>query len=131
MLKRVSFVVLALISVNAPAFTQGWNVELLSSINDYWGNSNDIELIGNYAYMMTGVPGIRVVDISNPAIPIEVGYLDTEYSTNHSESTDGYLFIKTSDSGLRIIDISDPIDPVEVGNYGEFDVGEVEISDNY
>jgi hypothetical protein len=37
----------------------------------------DVYVSGNYAYVADGYAGLRVIDVSNPSNPREVGYFDT------------------------------------------------------
>jgi hypothetical protein len=40
------------------------------------GNSRGVAVQGNYAYV-ANVSGLKIVDISNPANPLEVGFYDS------------------------------------------------------
>jgi hypothetical protein len=59
-----------------PAFSQGWNVDLVGNIS-YWDKGNNVVLQGNYAYVAAFWSGLKIVDISNPTSPVEVGHWDT------------------------------------------------------
>jgi hypothetical protein len=61
--------------------------------------------------------GLRIIDVSNPSSPTEVGFLDTPgwaYSVAVSGSV---AYVADGDGGLRVIDVSDPSNPVELGFY--------------
>ena len=68
--------------------------------------------------------GLRIVDVSDPSNPVEVGALDTSgFFPGGLSVSDGLAFVSgnfVGDSGdfvgaLRILDVSDPTAPVEVG----------------
>ncbi|MEN8164339.1 MAG: hypothetical protein ABFS37_09430, partial [Acidobacteriota bacterium] len=59
--------------------------------------------------------GLRVIDISTPASPVEVGFLDTPGYAYGVTVSDGYAYVGDNYSGLRVIDISSPASPTEVG----------------
>jgi uncharacterized secreted protein with C-terminal beta-propeller domain len=41
------------------------------------GKANGVYVSGNYAYVTEGYRGLRVIDVSDPKNPFEVGYYDT------------------------------------------------------
>ena len=85
------------------------NVELVGWIG---GTTDAVAVQGNYAYLIGD--GLRVVDVSDPHNPREVGYCDTPgYDVFIS---DCYAYVGTNDA-MRVIDVSDPADPYEVGSY--------------
>src|SRR5208283_452873 len=68
-----------------------------------------IVLNGNYAYIADGDTGLRVIDITNPGTPTQVGFatcypLDIVLQGN-------YAYIAAF-QGLLIYDISDPTNPL-------------------
>ena len=75
----------------------------------------DIHIAGHYAYVIVWYSGLRIIDISDPAIPIEVGayqppgFAEAVYVAGH------YAYVAAQTAGLRVIDVSDPAAPVEVG----------------
>jgi hypothetical protein len=81
-----------------------------------WGPV-DIAVAGNYAYLATALPGLRIVDISNPAAPVEVGFFDTDdWAT--SVAVDGdRAYVADRDSGLIAIDIANPMAPAKLDVY--------------
>ena len=73
-------------------------------------------MTGGYAYVAGG--GLRVVDVSNPADPVETGFYaaggiyearDVYVAGNYAYLADWYA--------LRVIDISDPAEPKQAGAY--------------
>ncbi|MFQ5343005.1 MAG: LVIVD repeat-containing protein [Anaerolineae bacterium] len=71
-----------------------------------------------YAYVATEDDGLRIINVSDPAAPTEVGayempgvpFLDV-YVAGH------YAYVAAGGSGLRVIDVSNPAEPYEVGAY--------------
>lgn len=39
--------------------------------------SRDVEVVGDIAYVTDHISKLRVIDVSNPASPVEIGALDT------------------------------------------------------
>jgi hypothetical protein len=79
-----------------------------------------------YAYVADGDAGLRVVDVSDPAAPAEVGSYDTPGKAwdvvvaSGPGGTLAYvadLDVSGVNNGLRIIDVSDPAAPTQVGSY--------------
>ncbi|MCK4673989.1 T9SS type A sorting domain-containing protein, partial [candidate division WOR-3 bacterium] len=77
--------------------------------------ASDVAISGNYAYVTYRSRGLRIVDISNPYFPNEVGFWDTPYIARGIAVSDSYAYVADADSGLRIIDITNPFSPYEVG----------------
>ena len=73
-------------------------------------------LVGDTALVASSLAGLRIVDVSNPAVPVEVGTLDTPDSANGVAVVDGVAFVADRTSGLRIIDVSDPALPTKLGS---------------
>lgn len=86
-----------------------------STLLTYW--IEDIELVGNYAYVAAYDAGLRVFDISNPVLPKEIGSYDTEGYANSVAVFGEYAYVADEWAGLRIINIANPKQPVEVGFY--------------
>lgn len=81
------------------------------------GMVKDIALRGNYAYVAAGEAGLRIIDVSNPTAPSEVGFADTPWIATSIALAENFAYIADDWTGLRIIDIADPANPVEVGAY--------------
>lgn len=67
------------------------------------------------AYAAAGMAGLRVVDVSTPTAPVEIGFYDTPGYAEKVTVAGGYAYVADSHYGLRIVDVSDPTDPTEVG----------------
>jgi hypothetical protein len=58
---------------------------------------------------------LRVIDVSNPQAPVEIGFFDTPGSATHVTLSGNYAYLADYEEGLRIVDVSDPTAPFEVG----------------
>ncbi len=81
--------------------------------------ANDVAIQGSLAYVANALGGLKVVDVSDPTAPTEVGSLDGIYATRvrvagdaayilHAEVNDPYV--------LRVVDVSDPAQPTEIAS---------------
>jgi hypothetical protein len=90
-------------------------LELLGQFNPR-GYSFDVVVDGSFAYLIVGAQGLLVVDVSNPALPVEVGSHSTR-GYAQAITLDGDLaFVANRSDGLTVLDVSDPMHPVEVGH---------------
>jgi hypothetical protein len=116
---------LRVIDVSDPAFP----VEL--GALDTPGGAYDVEVVGDLAYVISwerpptcrGCPPpppivgwLRVIDVSDPAFPVEIGALDTLGPAVDVEVV-GDLAYVADGCGLRGIDVSNPSFPVEIGAF--------------
>ncbi len=88
---------------------------------------------GNYAYVADGAAGLRVIDVSLPSAPAEVGFYDNPGTAYGVAVAGNYAYVSAGDAGLRVIDVSLPSAPTEVGFYdtaGIFAMG-VAVVGNY
>ncbi|MBI2877784.1 MAG: choice-of-anchor D domain-containing protein [Candidatus Tectomicrobia bacterium] len=74
-------------------------------------------VVGSRAYVASGRSGLKVVDISNPKAPLEMGQVDTRGFAMGVHVSGPYAYVADGSGGLRVIDISTPTAPREVGNY--------------
>jgi hypothetical protein len=114
------------------AFSQGWNVEIVGSLYNYWDFPSESIKQDSLIYIATGNTGLRIVNISDPENPIEVGYCDTPGQALSLAISDNYCYIADNDGGVRVIDVSEPDNPFEVDccEEGNSPVG-IYISGNY
>ena len=75
-----------------------------------------VDVSGNIAYFGNG-GYLEVVDISDPANPIELGKVLTPSEVSGVAVSGSYAYVADGWKGLRIIDVSTPSSPVEVGFY--------------
>ncbi len=79
----------------------------------------DVDIGGNYAYIANSF-NVRVVDISDPANPLNVAYYDGTNSGTYREivAQENNVFLAASNGGLRILDVATPSQPSEIGVFG-------------
>ena len=77
-----------------------------------------VAVSGSYAYVADGYSGLRVIDVSTPANPIEVGFVDTPGYAYSVAVSGSYAYVADYHHGLRVIDVSTPARPIEVGWVG-------------
>jgi hypothetical protein len=83
----------------------------------------DVAISGSYAYVATLGAGLRVLDVSTPANPTEVGFYDTPGGAREVAVATGdpqghtYAYVADEGAGLRVVDVSLPTNPTEVDFY--------------
>jgi hypothetical protein len=87
------------------------------------GVVQDVYVFEGSAYVTTGRGGLRVVDVSNPTSPVEIGFCDTLGYTLDAVVSGSYVYVGTESSGLHVIDITNP---TAYGGWFLHDVGECE-----
>jgi len=93
----------------------------------------DVVLDGNYAYVAAGAGGLRVIDITDPTSPREVGVLEGIENAFAIDIEGALVYLGDyGPSGLHIIDISDPASPRELGAADwRAGIWEISVVDNY
>jgi hypothetical protein len=91
------------------------------------GWANDVAVAGGYANIADAPVqdgsqwangGLRVVDVSNPAAPVESGFFETPRFAEGVAVAGGYAYVADGDGGgLRVVDVSNPAALTEVGFY--------------
>ena len=71
---------------------------------------------GRYVYVATGFHGLRVIDVINPAAPVEVGFFTKPGAWIRDVAMVGHTIYAISSGGLSVLDVTNPIAPVEIGN---------------
>lgn len=111
---------------------------LISSLDLSGGSSGTkIQVQGTYAYMVrTSATNFSIIDISNPASPVEVSTLNLVGTLSNIAVSGNYAYIVGADDNteLKIIDISNPVSPVQVGTFnaaGNANALGVFVSGNY
>jgi hypothetical protein len=116
--RNAIFVAIALVLGAGEARAQdSLNVERLGSIQM---SAYQVAVSGNYAYVAAGDSGLRVVNVSDPTQPREVGHCDLRYPALDVQIGSEWVFVwieSLPQNGLSVIDFSDPADPREVGYY--------------
>ena len=76
----------------------------------------DLAVVGKYAYIAAGVDGLRIVDVSDPQAPVEVGGCDTPGSAKDVSVCGSHAYVADGDGGLQVVDVSDPVHPAIVAS---------------
>ena len=76
-----------------------------------------VAVAGNSAYVADQFGGLRVINITNPASPIEVGFYNTPGEASSVALAGNYAYVADWASGLRVINITNPLAPTEAGFY--------------
>ena len=84
--------------------------------NDELGSPHNVFVSGDYAYIADSFNGLRVVDVSDPTNPQEVGFFDPTGPTAGQGVffSDPYVYLADG-LGLLVLDVSDPTAPIEAG----------------
>jgi hypothetical protein len=86
------------------------NIEFVGHIAN-GGTANGVVVSGGYAYLANGQDGLRIYDVSNPAVPTNIGHTNLtgdNFTAIVVRSSYAYL---TGNPGLAIFDISDATKP--------------------
>ncbi|MEO0004862.1 MAG: T9SS type A sorting domain-containing protein [candidate division WOR-3 bacterium] len=78
------------------------------------GLTDDVFVSGNYAYIADCCDGLRIIDISNPTYPVEVGECSTRIWAQAVHVLGDYAYIADG-RGLTIVNVTDPANPFIVG----------------
>jgi len=80
-------------------------------VHDTSGYTYGVSLSGNYAYI-ADFYAVRIIDVSNPASPVEMGYFSSSYALDVTVSG-VYAYASYSEKGLKILDVSNPANPTQ------------------
>jgi hypothetical protein len=80
------------------------------------GLSNAVAVQDHYAYLNVG-PRLVVLDIANPAEPVEVGKSSPLSGFEDLAITGNQAYVAAGDGGLLVMDVSDPSAPAQVNVY--------------
>jgi len=85
-----------------------------SVVGQYNGGASDLDVVGNYAYLVDG--NLRVVDISIPANPTQIGSFNASGSAAAVAVSGNYAYLGGYSSGLRVLNVSDPANPTQASS---------------
>jgi hypothetical protein len=80
--------------LEAPAFVGE------ATMSEEWDGAVAVE--GKYAYVADGGGGLRVLDISNPASPVETGFYDGSAGARGVSVENGYIYVSETDAGISL-----------------------------
>ncbi len=79
------------------------------------GVTYDVEVKGNLAFVIAGVNGLHVFDMSDPERPVEIGSVGTPDCAMSICIREDFAYVAVDQAGTSIIDISNPENPRAVG----------------
>ncbi len=74
-------------------------------------------VVDTFAYLADGSAGLRIINVSNPAIPIETGLYNTSGQAAGVYVIDAFAYVADNTGGFKIINVSNPAIPIETGSY--------------
>ena len=101
----------------------------LLSTTPLGGDSREVIVKGNYAYVAALDSCVHVIDISNASSPVYVKKIPTSRARGIALNGN-YAYVATRDSGLVILNLTDPSAPVWSGNVRGLDIENVAVAGN-
>jgi len=108
------------------------NLRMLAELHDFVQQSYDVAMAGDHAYVASGMAsGLRILDLSNSAAPVEVGYATnddpcpgvSQWMADRVSVAGAYAYVLYFDGfwsathyRLYVYDVSDPSAPLERGH---------------
>lgn len=80
------------------------------------GSATTVAAHGDRAYVTDG-PTLRIVDVTDPAAPVEVGSFTFSQNVYGVSVSDATVYAAIDFDGLAILDVSDPAAPVLLGSF--------------
>jgi hypothetical protein len=83
--------------------------------------ARDITVRDEYAYLTSWhqgpefVCGLEVVDVSNPYVPLTVGFCPAAWYSHAVSVAGDYAYMTVDDTGLAVINVANPTAPFQVG----------------
>lgn len=95
------------------SFSHLGNVNTLDkyALLDSRGYISAVGVDGSSAYVVAGHKGLRILDISNPLNPIEIGHLNEDVSGQFVSVSNGYVYIADYLTGTKIVNATDTENP--------------------
>ena len=91
---------------------------LLAELVAGFEEAEDLALLGERAYVAAGSGKLRILDISDPANPVELGSFDPGSGpTLGVQAFGGIAYVTQGAGGVRIVDVSDPANPLLLGSF--------------
>lgn len=100
---------LAIFNVTNPV-----NPVLTGTVEDLGDSVQDVQVMGDLAFVAAGTAGLHIIDVSDPRQPFIISSYDTPGFANSLFVLDDYVYLAAGGAGLLIIDVSDPTTPVNV-----------------
>lgn len=88
-----------------------------TGVNELTSRIDDEQIVGDLAYLATSFDTMVILDISNPAVPVQVGNFNTDSDGGAVHVVGRYGYVVEWSGGLVVVDVTDPTAPREVGRY--------------
>ena len=79
------------------------------------GFANNVETVGDLAFVAAGAAGLQVVDVTDHALPVVVASIDTPGNANDVVVEGATAYVADGAAGLRMVDVTDPLNPALLG----------------
>jgi Tol biopolymer transport system component len=103
------------LTAQVPATVTRFTPAALSTVS-IPGYANNVEVLGNYAYVAAGVTGLQVVDVSDRRNPRVVGALDTNGNADDVRLVGDFAYVADGSAGLKIMSIANRTAPSLAGS---------------
>lgn len=81
------------------------------------GNSLNIEIVGDTAYISEIIDGFQIIDVTDPSAPVPLGSLMTATGQVAEIAIDGGVaYLADGGNGLTAVDVSDPANPFQIAS---------------
>ncbi len=102
------------------------------SFVDIPGFANNVDVLGNFAYVAAGPAGLQVVDVSDHLAPRVAASVDTPGDAKNVQVAGTRAYVADGPGGLRIVDIANPLAPLLLGavQVPDADARDVAVSGN-
>lgn len=97
-------------------FAQGYNTTLIGYF-DTPGIAKGVAVQGSYAYVADYFQGLRIINVSDPSNPSEIGAIDPQGTDRAFDVVINgtYAYVAYGNSGLWVFDVSNPTFPTLAG----------------
>jgi hypothetical protein len=102
-------------SVVVPVVVNAFAPKALSFVS-LPGYANDVDVVGNFAFVAAGSAGLQVVDVTDKHAPSIVGSLALPGNADDVRASAGVVYVAAESAGLISVDASDPTAPKILGS---------------
>jgi hypothetical protein len=80
-------------------------------------DGRDVFVVGEHAYLAADEGGLRILNVADPAHPVEVGFSKPPLNAYAVTVLDGYAYVADRTNTLRIVEVADPVSPTLRSTY--------------
>ncbi|WP_136603112.1 LVIVD repeat-containing protein [Salinigranum halophilum] len=99
----------------------------LTNIQDVKLDGDTLVVAGPAHPRWDALSGLLVVDVSDPAAPVERGFFETDYPIHNCDVADGRAYLTANDgdrNALVVVGVSDPTRPTVLGQWSLLDAAD-------